>query len=128
MFFKMTAFTILAASLALSATASHAGSKRMGSFIGASNHITTGGVSIVKTQNGLAVKLESDFSLDGAPDPKIGFGVDGRYVDGTLIGVLASNTGEQLYPIPAGMDVSQFNEVYIWCEKFSVPLGVAELR
>lgn len=128
MFRKSIAFTALAASLALASTASFAGTKRMGSFTGASNHVTSGGVAIVKTAQGLAVKLGPDFFLDGAPDPKVGFGANGSYVDGTLIGELASTKGEQLYPIPAGMDVSQFNEIYIWCEKFSVPLGVAQLR
>ncbi|MHC4615567.1 MAG: hypothetical protein ACYTAU_18570 [Planctomycetota bacterium] len=26
------------------------------------------------------------------------------------------------------MDVADFNEVWIWCEKFSVPLGTAKLK
>ncbi|MEM9371265.1 MAG: DM13 domain-containing protein, partial [Pseudomonadota bacterium] len=40
---------------------------------------------------------------------------------------LAASTGEQVYVIPAGLDVADFNEIWIWCEKFSVPLGVAKL-
>ena len=95
-----------------------------GSFTGASNHITTGGVHVTAT----AVELQSDFSLDGAPDPKVGFGNDGVYDDATTFAVLESNTGAQTYQLPEGIDPSAYNEVYIWCEKFAVPLGVAKLQ
>ena len=44
-----------------------------GTFTGANEHVTTGGVKIVKTENGGAVViLDSDFRLDGAPDPRSG--------------------------------------------------------
>lgn len=119
----------LSVTLALTAAGGAvAGSAKSGSFYGVNNHVVTGGASIVSYNGGHAVKLGSDFVLDGAPDPKVGFGSNGRYVDGTLIGKLTSNTGEQLFPIPAGMDISQFNEVHIWCEKFSVGLGVAPIN
>ncbi len=100
-----------------------------GQFTGASDHITTGGVSIVKTANGGAVViLDSDFSLDGAPDPRVGFGVDGVYKDASDLGVLTSKAGVQVYIVPPTVNVDDFNEVYIWCRKFSVPLGVAALK
>lgn len=100
-----------------------------GQFTGASDHITTGGVSIVKTANGGAVViLDSDFSLDGAPDPRVGFGVDGAYKDASDLGVLTSKTGVQVYIVPPSVNVDDFNEIYIWCRKFSVPLGVAALK
>ena len=106
-----------------------AGSKVVasGSFVGASNHVTTGGVTILSTDSGTLAILESDFSLDGAPDPKLGFGKDG-YDTSTTFSKLASNKGLQVYLIPASVDPSKYNEFYIWCEKFSVPLGVAKLR
>lgn len=100
-----------------------------GQFTGASDQITTGGVSIVKTANGGAVViLDSDFSLDGAPDPRVGFGVDGAYKDASDLGELTSKTGVQVYIVPPSVNVDDFNEVYIWCRKFSVPLGVAALK
>ncbi len=100
-----------------------------GTFTGASDHITTGGVSIIKTAGGGAVViLDKDFSLDGAPDPRVGFGVDGKYVDASDLGVLTSKDGLQVYFVPASVNVDDFNEVYIWCRKFSVPLGVAALK
>lgn len=100
-----------------------------GQFTGASDHITTGGVSIVKTANGGAVViLDSDFSLDGAPDPRVGFGVDGAYKDASDLGELVSKTGVSVYIVPPSVNVDDFNEVYIWCRKFAVPLGVAALK
>ena len=66
-------------------------------------------------------------SLDGAPDPRVGLGKDGQYDGNTDAGKLGNLTGAQSFTVPAGVDVSDFNEVYIWCEKFSVPLGVATL-
>lgn len=98
-----------------------------GSFQGASNHVTTGGVTVEKTANGYVLVLEDDFSFDGAPDPQIGFGKDG-YDGNTRFSKLKSNSGKQSYKVPAGIDVSQYNEVWVWCEKFSVPLGVAKLQ
>lgn len=100
-----------------------------GTFTGASNHITTGGVSIVKTAAGAAVViLDKDFSLDGAPDPRVGLGRDGNYDKESDLGKLEYNDGLQAYVVPASVDVSKHNEVYIWCRKFSVPLGIAALN
>ena len=100
-----------------------------GAFTGASDHITTGGIQIIKTANGGAVViLDSDFSLDGAPDPRVGFGVDGAYKDASDLGELISKDGIQVYIVPPSVNVDDFNEVYIWCRKFSVPLGVASLN
>ncbi len=100
-----------------------------GTFTGASDHITTGGVSVIKTANGGAVViLDSDFSLDGAPDPRVGFGVDGAYKDASDLGELINKDGIQVYLVPSSVNVDDFNEIYIWCRKFSVPLGVASLN
>lgn len=100
-----------------------------GSFTGASDHITTGGVSIVKTANGGAVViLDSNFSLDGAPDPRVGFGKDGNFVEASDLGALTSKEGLQVYIVPASVNVDDFNEVYIWCKKFGVPLGIASIN
>ncbi|MEM6664964.1 MAG: DM13 domain-containing protein [Pseudomonadota bacterium] len=98
-----------------------------GSFKGLSRHITTGNVELVRDGNTIRVILQDDFSFDGAPDPKVGFGHNG-FSRGTLIGKLKSNNGRQSYTVPARLNVADYNEVYIWCERFNVPLGVAKLR
>ena len=98
-----------------------------GAFSGKSGHAASGGVRVVKTAQGVAVILERDFKFDGAPDPKLGFGKNG-YVKSTQFSVLKSNSGEQTYEIPAAIDPADYTEVWVWCEKYSVPLGVATLE
>ena len=111
-----------------SGLASAADVVKKGKFTGASDHITTGSVSVVNDGGVFKVVLGGNFTLDGAPDPKVGFGTDGKYDDASDLGVLKSNTGGQEYTVPGDLDVSGYNEVYIWCKKFSVPLGVAKLN
>jgi hypothetical protein len=117
-----------ALALALASPMAAQAENRTGTFTGASDHITTGGVQIVKTANGGAVViLDSDFSLDGAPDPRVGFGKDGTFSDAADLGVLQNIAGLQIYIVPPTVNIDDFNEVYIWCKKFAVPLGVAAL-
>jgi hypothetical protein len=121
---------VAAAMIALAPmTAAAAPSVTSGTFTGENKHITTGGVQVVRTADGGAVViLDSDFSLDGAPDPRVGFGVDGEYDENTNLGVLKNINGLQVYVVPPTVNVDDFNEVYIWCTKFSVSLGVAALK
>ena len=98
-----------------------------GKFRGKSGHATSGGVRVVKTTDGTVVVLEPEFRFDGAPDPKLGFGKNG-YVKSTQFSDLKSNRGEQTYQIPPSLDPAGYNEVWIWCQRFSVPLGVATLK
>jgi hypothetical protein len=113
--------TLLSAIAALADTTS--------TFTGASDHITTGGVTVVKNADGTAtVTLHDDFSLDGAPDPRVSFGKDGAYAPEADLGALEHLTGKQVYTVPASVNVDDYNEIYIWCLQFSVPLGVAKLN
>ena len=98
-----------------------------GTFTGASNHVTRGHARIVFAGGKVFVELEDDFFFDGAPDPKVGLGRGGFDPD-TLLAPLASNTGAQAYTLKPGLDIADYDEVWIWCERFSVPLGVAKLQ
>ena len=124
---KTLATATFVASIALSAIAAQAGD-RSGSFFGVSGKSTTGGVTVSKDAQGYVVTLGPDFNFSGAPDPKIGFGSNGQYANGTLIGLLRSNNGSQSFRVPGHIDVSQFNEVHLWCELYSVGLGVAPIN
>lgn len=97
-----------------------------GTFEGASGHMTSGTVSIFRVDGQWVVSLGNDFSFDGAPDPHVALGHNGYRAEATL-DELASNQGAQSYTIPANLDVADFDEVWIWCERFSVPLGSAKL-
>jgi len=98
-----------------------------GSFEGRTNHVTSGGVSIVKTATGYELVLADNFFLDGAPDPVIGFGNAGKYDKTTTFTALEKITGRQTYALPQGFAPANFSQVFIWCERFSVPLGVATI-
>ena len=99
-----------------------------GTFTGLSNHVTSGGVKVVKDGDRYIVELGKDFSLDGGPDPRVAFGKDGKYDPDTKLGALLHLTGKQQYAVPPTLDASKYNEVYIWCEVAGVPLGVAKLN
>lgn len=49
---------------------------------------------------------------------------DQQFVD---LGRLRSFQGSQRYSIPAGLDLSRFESVVIWCEQFSVLISPADL-
>ena len=126
--FFSTAATLIASIVLLTGNLALAeGASRTGSFSGLSNHITTGDVSVISGADGVKIVLAANFSFDGAPDPKVAFGKDGKYDPATIIEPLRSNSGEQSYKVPASINVDDYNEVYIWCEKFSVGLGVAPI-
>ena len=97
-----------------------------GVFTGQSGHKASGTVAVYKTANGYTVELGPDFKFDGAPDAKLGFG-RGGYDAAAKFSELRANAGAQSYDIPAKVDAGSYTEIWVWCEKFSVPLGVAKL-
>lgn len=119
--------SVLLASTAMPSLGFAGGHGRIGEFIGASNHVTKGRAELVTKDGKSQVILLDDFWFDGAPDPKVALGRDG-YDSDTLMGLLKANSGKQSFDVPAGIDASTYNEVWIWCEKFNVPLGVAKLN
>lgn len=112
---------------AAEASASAGDALAYGHFSGASRHTVRGEVSLVATENGHVLRLSDEFFFDGAPDPKLGFGKNG-FVRGTLFSALRDDTGAQEYALPADFDPKKYDEVWIWCERFNVPLGKAKLR
>ena len=125
---SLLAITIIAFA-SLVANPALAGEKvASGTFVGKSDHITSGTVTIKKYGDKYVVYLGDDFSLDGAPAPTVGFGTNGKFDKATDFAKLKSISGKQKYELPANIDVSAYNEFYIWCRDFSVPLGVAKLN
>ena len=124
----MTKYTaiLLAGLIAFPAGMAMAG-EGSGTFSGASGHATAGHVQVINTGSGWEIHLKDDFSLDGAPDARVGFGSSGKFADATDFEPLHSLTGAQVYKVPADIDPTLYTEVYIWCRQYSVPLGVAQL-
>jgi hypothetical protein len=70
-----------------------------------------------ETDNGPDLNV---YLISGAPGDDPGE----NYVD---LGDLKGNIGDQNYEIPAGVDLSQYRSVVIWCVRFGVGFGGAEL-
>jgi hypothetical protein len=111
------------------ASPSFAGSEiASGTFEGRSKHVTTGTVTIKREAGKIYAVLGSDFSLDGAPAPSLGFANGETFDVATEFANLASKTGAQTYEIPAHIDPGKYDHFVIWCSKFAVPLGTAALK
>jgi len=82
---------------------------RTGKFKGQKGHITTGGVTV---KDGKII-LESNFSFDGAPDPRVSFGKGGTYSKNTDFAVLKKNNGKQTYKIPSNLNADDYDTVVI---------------
>lgn len=125
-------------SLALSAVAvattgistASAGSTREGTFKGHKGYTAQGSVKIVKSDGKTSVVLGDNFKFVGTPpDIKIGFGSGKKYANGTKIhNKLTHKKGAKTFSVPAGIDTDKYDEVYIYCEEFSVILGSAKLK
>lgn len=101
-------------------------------------HETTGTVQMLRLPDDSLVVRVEDLNTSDGPDLKVwltdapvtpgldGAGVfdDGRWVD---LGSLKGNKGSANYPVPAGTDVEGLNSVSIWCDRFNVSFGAAEL-
>ncbi len=98
-----------------------------GSFQGLSGHATSGTVSVFRARGKWFVSLGKDFSFDGAPDPKVAFGEQGFKAD-AILGPLEANEGPSTYEVEPPLDVGDYTEVWLWCEEFAVPLGMAKLE
>ena len=105
-----------------------------GEFVSHEHH-TSGTASIVRLASGERVLALANLHTSEGPVVKVwltdrrvtdGWHVfdDGRYVD---LGPLKGNLGNQLYPIPHETDLSGLRSVTIWCDRFDVSFGAAEL-
>ncbi|MXW90023.1 MAG: DM13 domain-containing protein, partial [Acidimicrobiaceae bacterium] len=62
--------------------------------------------------------------LSAAPPDAAAGDFDDDFVD---LGDLKGNVGSQNYEIPAGLDLDHYSTVAIWCVRFGVVFGAAEL-
>jgi len=100
------------------------GHGRLFTFEGINRHTVTGTAEIV----GTTVNLLDDFRFDNAPDPRVALGKDGTYAPETVqTAVLEQSqwSGASSWELPAGVNPDDYNEVWIWCERFSVGLAIA---
>ncbi len=104
-----------------------------GSFIGRS-HPTEGSARVLGDGSGLRFLRLEDFRTDNGPDLNVYLSAappdapagafDDDFVD---LGDLKGNVGSQNYEIPAGLDLDRYSTVAIWCVRFGVVFGAADL-
>ncbi|GAA4084209.1 DM13 domain-containing protein [Streptomyces shaanxiensis] len=107
-----------------------------GDFI-SHEHKTSGAVEVHKLADGKATLRLADLRTSDGPALHVWLSDqpvekdggsnldDGKHID---LGDLKGNEGNQNYAIPAGTDLDKFSTVTIWCERFSVSFGAAELE
>mgnify|MGYP001558328501 CR=1 FL=1 len=100
-----------------------------GNFTNADNfHKGEGTVKLIKVGDKYFVRFEDDFKVTNGPDLFVHFGKDGKYSSEARLGALKGNIGGQNYEVPEGINVEDYNEVWVWCRAFSVPFASAVLR
>ncbi|MFF8015830.1 DM13 domain-containing protein [Streptomyces sp. NPDC007929] len=101
-------------------------------------HATSGQVKLIRLADGSHVVRLEDLDTSNGPDLRVwltdapvkegraGWHVfdDGKYVS---LGKLKGNKGSQNYVVPADVDLARYTSVSIWCDRFDVSFGAAEL-
>ncbi|MGW3786542.1 DM13 domain-containing protein [Micromonospora chokoriensis] len=101
-------------------------------------HDTTGSAEIRRLGNGRHQLVIRDLNTSNGPDLRVwltdqpvirgtaGWKVfdDGKWVE---LARLKGNKGNQVYDLPASADPADFRSVSIWCKRFSVSFGAADL-
>lgn len=128
---QFAGLTLASAATLAFAKPSFAGSARMGSLSGRQGYKVKGTVQVKSEGGQTTVVLSDNYVFDPAknpPDIKIGFGNGERYAKGTKIHEkLTVKSGAAQFAVPASIDTDKYDELYIYCERFSVILAVAPL-
>ena len=67
------------------------------------------------------------FHVDPAPKASIRSTSDVKDAMFVDLGGLRAFKGSQRYPIPAGIDLKDYQSIIIWCERFGVLISPADL-
>jgi Electron transfer DM13 len=132
-----TSTTVNEATPSASASAAASTVLSEGRFI-SHEHSTTGTAKLLQLSDGTKVLRLEDLATSEGPKVQVllsdapvisrseGYRVfdEGRYVD---LGPLKGNKGNANYVVPAGVDVDGLTSVSIWCDRFDVSFGAAEL-
>ncbi len=101
-------------------------------------HETSGTVRIIANPDGTRVLTLENLSTSNGPDVRVWLaaapvvpGTDGWFLADDAawvdLGPIKGNLGNQVYEIPADVDLSAYPSVYLWCAQFAVSFGAAAL-
>jgi hypothetical protein len=101
-------------------------------------HATTGTVRIIRQPDGTRLLTLENLDTSNGPDVHVWLsaadvveGTAGWFTAGSAdyfdLGLIKGNQGNQVYAIPADVDLSKYRSVDLWCVQFSVSFGAAQL-
>jgi len=106
---------------------------RQGMFVKA-EHPTQGTAKIVTAGGKTFIEFDQKFKTDAGPDLQVilyrqaTVPISGLQAqDYVTLGKLQKTQGFQRYAIPAGVDVSRYQSVAVWCRQFNATFGFAKL-
>jgi Electron transfer DM13 len=137
----LLALAVLACTFALQPPAhaqnSDAKTLETGTFHG-KVHSTSGRATIYQEQDGKLVLRLTNFKTSNGPDVHViliaatDADDDANFLKSNTprveLGKLKGNEGDQNYVIPSGTDLSKFQTVSIYCERFNANFGAAPLE
>ena len=98
-----------------------------GSFSNGPYGSVSGKAKIYKTGSKYELALES-FSSSNGPDLKVYLSKEKQPVNFINLGSLKSTAGNQLYAIPASVNLNDYKYALIHCQQFDHLFGFADLR
>ncbi len=105
-----------------------------GEFI-SREHETTGTARIVRLPDGQVVVRLENFETSNGPVLVVWLsqndaqGDDGAFDDDYIdLGPLKGNVGDQNYVVPPEVDPTGWTSVVVWCDRFNVSFGAADLE
>lgn len=105
-----------------------------GSFEGRNDYAVAGEATFYELADGSRTLRFEDLEADNGPDLYVyltsasGSDSDGAITDDFIdLGVLKGNIGSQNYELPADVDLERYDTVVIWCLRFNVGFGTADL-
>lgn len=103
------------------------------SFVSVGGHKTNGGVKVINKNGQRYIEFNQAFVTDRGPDLKVvlhrNSSVGSRLAEGDYITLAPLNSirGRQRYLIPNTLDLDQYSSIAIWCQRFNVTFGYAQL-
>jgi hypothetical protein len=104
-----------------------------GAFV-SREHATHGTARVLRLTDGRVIVRFEGFATSNGPklvvwlSTNAAHGPDGAFGDQYVdLGPLKGNVGDQNYAVPAGVDTAAYSSVVVWCARFHVSFGAADL-
>lgn len=98
-----------------------------GTFAPQGGYDITGNAIVISNGGDQQFLRFENFEVDNGPDLNVYLFNPNNPDDYIDLGDLRGNIGDQNYELPQGIDLNTYSEVSIWCVRFSVGFGSAQL-